>query len=31
LCAKFNWAKECGIVWDGVTNNSKACENSKFQ
>jgi len=31
LCTKFNWAKECGIVWDGVTNNSKACENSKFQ
>ena len=24
LCAKVNWARNCDITWDGVTNNSKA-------
>ncbi len=26
LCEKAKWARECGLVWDGVTNNSKACD-----
>ena len=26
LCEKSKWAKDCGITWDGVTNNPKACE-----
>lgn len=26
LCEKQKWAKGCGIVWDGVTNNSEACD-----
>ena len=25
ICAKHNWAKECNIHWDGITNNSQAC------
>lgn len=25
LCNKFKWARDCGITWDGVTNNPKAC------
>jgi len=25
LCNKFKWARKCGITWDGVTNNPKAC------
>lgn len=23
LQQKYNWAKDCGVTWDGVTNNSK--------
>ena len=23
LQAKYNWAKSCGLTWQGVTNNSK--------
>ena len=26
LCEKQKWAKECEIVWDGITNNSEACD-----
>ena len=26
LCNKFKWARNCGITWDGVTNNPKACQ-----
>jgi hypothetical protein len=25
ICEKFNWAKQCNIHWDGITNNPKAC------
>lgn len=25
LCTKYKWSKSCGIIWDGVTNNSKPC------
>ncbi len=25
LCAKNRWAQQCGVFWDGVTNNSNAC------
>tara|TARA_Y100001970_G_C13860912_1_gene664064 strand:+ start:321 stop:716 length:396 start_codon:yes stop_codon:yes gene_type:complete len=27
LCKKFTWANNCNVVWDGVTNNNKACDN----
>ena len=27
LCAKNRWATNCGVFWDGVTNNSRACFN----
>jgi hypothetical protein len=26
LCNKYTWSKKCNIVWDGVTNNNKACD-----
>ena len=29
LCTKYKWAKNCGIVWDGVTNNSEPCTLAK--
>jgi hypothetical protein len=25
LCAKKQWAKTCGVTWDGITNNSDIC------
>ena len=25
LCNKQGWAKNCGLVWDGVTNAGNAC------
>ena len=25
ICAKYKWAKENKISWDGITNNNKAC------
>ena len=25
LTKKCHWAQDCNIVWDGVTNNKKAC------
>ena len=25
LCNKQKWDKDCGAVWDGVTNNSDLC------
>ena len=28
ICAKYTWAKECNIHWDGITNNSQACVNT---
>ena len=30
LCSKHKWAKNCGIVWDGVTNNSDPCSLAKI-
>ena len=27
ICNKFKWAKNCNVVWDGVTNNNKSCIN----
>ena len=29
LCEKYKWAKKCNIVWDGVTNNNRACDLAK--
>ena len=26
LCEKYKWSKKCNIIWDGVTNNNKACD-----
>ncbi len=25
LCAKKQWAVNCGVSWDGITNNSNIC------
>jgi hypothetical protein len=25
LCSKKKWANECGVSWDGITNNSNIC------
>jgi hypothetical protein len=25
LCAKKTWANNCGVTWDGITNNSDIC------
>ena len=25
LCAKKTWANNCGVAWDGITNNSDIC------
>jgi hypothetical protein len=27
VCAKSVWAKNCGLTWDGVTNNDTPCTN----
>ena len=27
-CRKSKWAKLCNLTWDGITNNSKVCDNS---
>lgn len=27
LCNKYKWARACDLTWDGVTNNSDACDN----
>jgi hypothetical protein len=26
LCAKFNWANNCELTWDGITNNKNICK-----
>ena len=28
LCRKSQWARKCDLTWDGVTNNSSACDDS---
>jgi hypothetical protein len=30
ICEKYKWAKNCGIVWDGVSNNVAACGKNKL-
>ena len=25
LCSKKRWANDCGVSWDGITNNSNIC------
>jgi hypothetical protein len=25
LCLKKKWANDCGVSWDGITNNSNIC------
>jgi hypothetical protein len=24
-CAKYKWAKQCNLSWDGITNNDSIC------
>jgi hypothetical protein len=26
LCKKKKWAKDCGVSWDGISNNDKVCD-----
>jgi len=28
ICTKKQKANDCGLTWDGITNNSTACDNS---
>ena len=28
ICKKKNWAKNCGVNWDGITNNNDVCNIS---
>ena len=30
ICEKYKWARKCGIVWDGITNNNKACDFARL-
>ena len=25
LCSKKRWAEDCGVTWDGITNNQMIC------
>ena len=25
VCNKYKWASNCGIIWDGITNNNASC------
>lgn len=25
VCNKYNWARNCNVVWDGITNNNAKC------
>ena len=25
VCNKYKWANNCGIIWDGITNNNASC------
>jgi hypothetical protein len=25
MCNKYNWANQCELTWDGITNNPNAC------
>lgn len=32
LCAKYKWAKDCDLTWDGITNNKSICnKNNKMK
>ena len=28
LCAKYKWAKDCDLTWDGITNNKSICNKN---
>ncbi len=30
ICAKYKWANECQIHWDGITNNKDACTKTSY-
>ncbi|MBI96921.1 hypothetical protein CL656_07245 [bacterium] len=27
MCAKYKWAKQCKVTWDGITNNDDICNS----
>lgn len=27
VCNRFNWATNCNVIWDGITNNNASCIN----
>lgn len=29
LCQKYEWAKSCGVNWDGISNNASVCTKTK--
>ena len=29
ICHKAGWARQCNVTWDGVTNSTASCVNSK--
>lgn len=30
LCRKAAWARQCGVVWDGVTNSNDKCPDESY-
>ena len=30
ICNKYNWSKRCGVIWDGISNNSLNHVNYNF-
>ena len=30
ICEKYKWARDCDIVWDGITNNSEPCKKTSI-
>jgi len=31
LCTKKKWAEDCGVTWDGITNNNMICYSQYVQ
>jgi hypothetical protein len=30
LCRKATWARQCGVIWDGVTNSNEKCDDGMY-
>ena len=30
ICRKAEWAEQCGVYWDGVTNTNEDCDNVRW-